>query len=135
MWLKKLLTVVLTIVTAVLTIVINTGSGLTQTNYNPFTYNIQFEDLQIYSDPTVPKAPVVIDGREIFSVGKISTTAAGERVELIRSELLQAIRDDSFESVIIEEQGGLPVLYLPALFIYCYQRRYHRQKVQSGNCY
>ena len=112
MWLKKLLTVVLTIVTAVLTIVINTGSGLTQTSYNPFTYNIQFEDLQIYSDPTVPKAPVVIDGREIFSVGKISTTAAGERVELIRSELLQAIRDDSFESVIIEEQGGLPVLYL-----------------------
>lgn len=112
MWLKKFLTVVLTMVTAVIILVFNTSSGLTQASYNPFTYNIQFEELQIYSDPTVPKAPVVIDGREIFSVGKIGTTSAGERVSSIRSELLQAIRDDSFAEVIIEEKGGLPVLYL-----------------------
>ncbi len=112
MWLKKFLNVVLTIVTAVIILVFNTSSGLTQASYNPFTYNVQFEDLQIYSDPTVPKAPVVIDGREIFTVGKIGGTSAGERVELIRSELLQAIRNDSFAEVIIEKQGGLPVLYL-----------------------
>ncbi|MEO1005095.1 MAG: mechanosensitive ion channel domain-containing protein [Cyanobacteria bacterium J06638_38] len=91
---------------------INPQAGQTQAIYNPFTYNVQFEDLQIYSDPTVPKAPVVIDGREIFSVGKIGGTAAGDRVALIRSELLQAIRDSSFAEVVIEEQGGLPVFYL-----------------------
>ena len=112
MWLKKFLTVVLTMVTAVIILVFNTSSGLTQASYNPFSYNIQFEELQIYSDPTIPKAPVVIDGREIFSVGKIGNKPAGERVSLIRSELLQAIRDDSFAEVIIEEKGGLPVLYL-----------------------
>ncbi len=112
MWLKKFLTMVLTMVTAVIVLVFNTSSGLTQANYNPFSYNIQFEDLQIYSDPAVPKAPVVIDGREIFSVSKIGGTSAGERVSLIRSELLQAIREDSRPEVIIEEQGGLPVLYL-----------------------
>ncbi len=112
MWLKKFSTVVLTIVTTVIILAINTSSGLTQSSYNPFTYNVQFEDLQIYSDPTVPKAPVVIDGREIFPVGKTGATAAGERVALIRDELLQAIRDDSFSEVIIEEQAGLPVLYL-----------------------
>ncbi len=112
MWLKKFLTVVLTMVTAVIILVFNTSSGLTQASDNPFSYNIQFEELQIYSDPTVPKAPVVIDGRELFSVGKIGSKPAGERVSLIRSELLQAIREDSFPEVIIEEQGGLPVLYL-----------------------
>lgn len=112
MW-QKFSTVVLTTITAVLILVINTSSGLTQTNYyNPFTYNVQFEDLQIYSDPTVPKASVVIDGREIFSVGKTGPASAGERIALIRSELLQAIRDHSFAEVAIEEQGGLPVLYL-----------------------
>lgn len=111
MW-QKFLTVVLTIITTVVIIATNTNSGLTQTSYNPFTYNVQFEDLQIYSDPTVPKASVVIDGREIFPVGKTGTTPAGERVALIRSELLQAIRDQSFTEVIIEEQDRLPVLYL-----------------------
>ncbi|MEM8722508.1 MAG: mechanosensitive ion channel domain-containing protein [Cyanobacteria bacterium P01_G01_bin.39] len=109
---KKFLTIVLIALTTLLVLIVNQQSGQTQAIYNPFTYNVQFEDLQIYSDPTVPKAPVVLDGREIFSVGKTGTTAAGERVELIRSEILQAVRDDSFAEVIIEEQGGLPVLYL-----------------------
>lgn len=109
---QKFLTIVLTALTTILILLINPQAGQTQASYNPFTYNVQFEDLQIYSDPTVPKAPVVIDGREIFSVGKIGGTAAGERVALIRSELLQAIRDSSFAEVVIEEQGGLPVFYL-----------------------
>lgn len=109
---KKIWTVVLTLIIALTISVIDTDLGLTQASYNPFTYNVQFEDLQIYSDPTVPKAPVVLDGREIFSVGKTGTTSAGERVALIRSELLQAVRDNNFAEVVIEQQGGLPVLYL-----------------------
>lgn len=112
MWLKKLFLIVLAITTTGLILVPNLSPGLAQANYNPFTYNVQFEDLQIYSDPTIPKAPVVIDGRKIFSVGKTGTTPAGERVSLIRDELLKAIRDDATPEVKIVKQGGLPVLYL-----------------------
>lgn len=112
MWRKKIWLASLTIAVTILISIINTQPGLTQASYNPFTYNVQFEDLQIYSDPTVPQAPVVLDGREIFSVGKTGATSAGDRIALIRSELLQAVRDDSFKEVVIEEQGGLPVLYL-----------------------
>jgi len=108
---KKLLLIILSLIAAGLTIFIHPQPGLTQASYYPFT-NVQFEDLQIHSDPTVPRAPVVIDGREIFSVGKTGGTAAGERVTLIRSELLKAIRDNITPEVKVEKQGGLPVLYL-----------------------
>jgi potassium-dependent mechanosensitive channel len=108
MWLKKLFLIVLAIATAGFILVTNALPGLTQANYGPRA----IEDLQIRSNPTVLKAPVVIDGREIFSVGKIGNTPAGERVSLIRDELLKAIRDDVVPKVTIEEQGGLPVLYL-----------------------
>ncbi|MGF1589599.1 MAG: mechanosensitive ion channel family protein [Pleurocapsa sp.] len=113
MWLKKLFLVALTVVTTVLILVGSTSSGLAQLDYNQFADNIiHFDNLQIYSDPSVPKAPVVIDGRAIFSVGKIDNNSAGERVAVIRSELQEAVQDDSFAGVAIEEQGGLPVLYL-----------------------
>ncbi len=112
MWLKKLFLVALTVVTAVAILAGSTSSGLAQLDYNPLPYNIQFDNSQIYSDPSIPKAPVVIDGRAIFSVGKIDGNSAGERVAVIHSELQEAIQDDSFAGVTIEEQGGLPVLYL-----------------------
>jgi potassium-dependent mechanosensitive channel len=106
-WLKKLWLIFLAIATAGFILVTNLP-GLTQTNYGPRA----IEDLPIQSNPTVLKAPVVIDGRKIFSVGKIGNTPAGERVSLIRDELLKAIRDDVEPKVTIEQQGGLPVLYL-----------------------
>ena len=112
MWSKKLLKIALTVFTAVLILFLNTNSGLAQLDYNPFTYNLNFEELQIYSDPSIPKAPLVIDGRELFSVGKIDSNTAVERAEVIRSELLKAIKADNFSGVTIQEQGRLPVLYL-----------------------
>ena len=112
MWLKKLLPIFLAIATAGLILGTRALPGLTQDNYNSIPYTSQFEDLQIYSDPTVPKAPVVVDGREIFSVGKTGSTSAGDRVSLIHKELLKAVRDDMTPEVKIEQQGGLPVLYL-----------------------
>ncbi|MGL5832671.1 MAG: mechanosensitive ion channel family protein [Waterburya sp.] len=108
MRLKQLLLIVLALVTTGLILVTNALPGLTQTNYGPRA----IEDLPIQSNPLVLKAPVVIDGREIISVGKIGNTPAGERVSLIRDELLKAIRDDVAPKVVIEQQGGLPVLYL-----------------------
>jgi len=111
MGLKKFFLIILFIATAGLIIFTRPQPGLTQASYYPFT-NVQFEDLQIHSDPTVPKAPVVIDGREIFSVGKTGGTPAGDRVALIRSELLKAVRDDITPEITIEKQGGLPVLFL-----------------------
>ena len=111
MWLKKLFLILLAVATTGLILIINVAPGYTQ-SFTSFPYNVQFEDLQIHSDPTVPKAPVVIDGRSIFSVGKTGGTSAGERVALIQKELLNAIRDDDFVNVKIEKQGGLPVLFL-----------------------
>ena len=111
MGLKQLFLIILSVVTAGLILFTHPQPGLTQASYYPFS-NVQFEELQLYSDPTVPRAPVVIDGREVFSVGKTDGTAAGERVALIRSELLNAINDNIIPEVKIEKQGGLPVLYL-----------------------
>ena len=122
MWFKKLSQVVLTVVTTGLILVTNISPGLTQ-GYNPFFDSVKFQELKIYSDPSVPKAPIVIDGREIFSVGKIGTNSAGERAEYIRSKLLEAIKDDDFSEVIIDQKNRLPVLYL----------EYEQQSTQNIN--
>ncbi len=74
--------------------------------------DIKFEDLNIYTDPSIPKAPVVVDGRNIFSVGKVGTNTAGERANLIHQELMDAIKSKSFSGVVIEELERLQVLYL-----------------------
>ena len=111
MWLKKLFLIALTITTAALVLVTNTSSGLTQSFLNPLTDNFQFEDIRLV-DSSIPRASVVIDGKEILSVGQIDSNPASERVSLIRTEILEAINDPDFAEVAIEEQGGLPVLYL-----------------------
>ncbi len=108
MWHKKLFLIVLAIAVTGFILVTNTFPGLTQAKYGPRA----IEDLPIRSNPTVLQAPVVIDGREIFSVGKIGNTPAGERVSLIRDELLKAIRDDVVPQVTIEQREGLSVVYL-----------------------
>jgi len=112
MWLKKLARFALIVVSIVIVVVANTSYSSAQLDYNPFTYDLKFEELQIYTDPNAPKAPVVIDGKEIFSVGKIDGNPAEERVSLIRTELFEAIDSDNFAEVTIKEQGNLPVLYL-----------------------
>ncbi len=111
MWLKKLFLVALTITTTALVLVTNTSSGLAQPGFNPLTDRFQFDDIQLIS-PGIPRASVVIDGNEILSVGQIDSNPASERVSLIRSEILEAINDPDFVRVEIEQQGGLPVLYL-----------------------
>ena len=113
MWWNKLYKIAIAGITAVLILVLNTNSGLTQSNLNPFLYdNVKFENLNIYTDPSIPKVPVAIDGRNILSVGKVGANTAAERADLIRQELIDAIRSDNFVGVVIEEQERLPVLYL-----------------------
>ena len=111
MWLKKLFLVALSVITTALVLVTNTSSGLTQPNFNPLSDRFQFDNIQLTA-PTIPRASVVIDGKEILSVGQIDSNPAEERVSLIRSEILEAINDPDFARVAIEQQGGLPVLYL-----------------------
>lgn len=117
----KLFQVILIVVMAGIFLVLNTSPGLAQTptqkptqlDYNnPLNYDFKFENLQIYSDPNIPTAPVVIDGKKIFSVGKIDSNPAGQRAKAIQEELIEAIKDDNFTGVTIEEQQRLPVLYL-----------------------
>jgi small-conductance mechanosensitive channel len=117
MWSKKISKAVLTIVTAVLIVILNINLGSTQIQPNnnfPSNFGVQFQNLQLNSDPdpNVPKAPVVIDGREIFSVGKIDANPAGERAAYIRTEILTAIEEESFTEIALEAQDQLPVLYL-----------------------
>ena len=111
MWLKKLFLVALTITTTALVLVTNTSSGLAQPGFNPLSDRFKFDDIQL-TVPSIPRASVVIDGNEILSVGQIDSNPASERVSLIRSEILEAINDPDFVRVEIEQQGGLPVLYL-----------------------
>jgi potassium-dependent mechanosensitive channel len=129
MWSKQVSKAVLIIFTAILIIILNINLGLTQQiqpnqpnqsnqsnqpRSNPFPYGVgvQFENLQLYSDPNAPKAPVVIDGREIFSVGKIDANPAGERAAYIRKEIHAAIQEENFTKIIMEAQEQLPVLYI-----------------------
>ena len=113
MWCKKLLKIAIAGITAVLILVLNTNSGLTQSNLNPFLYdNVKFENLNIYTDPSIPKVPVAIDGRSVLSISKVGANTATERANLIRQELIDAIKSDNFVGVVIEEQERLPVLYL-----------------------
>ena len=113
MWCKKLFKVAIAGITAVLILVSNTNAGLTQSNLNPFLYdNVKFENLNIYTDPSIPKVPVAIDGRSVLSISKVGANTATERANLIRQELIDAIKSDNFVGVVIEEQERLPVLYL-----------------------
>ncbi|MCC0177320.1 mechanosensitive ion channel [Waterburya agarophytonicola K14] len=112
MWWKKLSQVTLAAITTAMILVLNISPGLTQSDFNPFTYDVKFEDLNIYTDPSIPKAPLVIDGRNILSVSKVDGNTAGERVDLIKKELLDAIKSDNFTGVTIKEKDRLPVLYL-----------------------
>ena len=112
MWLKKLFLVVLTIAAAISIVASNAYSAVAQLQLDSTADSFKLEELQFYSGSDVLKAPVVIDGKEIFSIGKIDSKPAEERISSIRSELLQAVNDDDFAGVDIETQGGLPVLYL-----------------------
>jgi potassium-dependent mechanosensitive channel len=112
MWWKKLTYVALAAIATLIVLVLNIDSVLTQSDLDPFITNPKFEDLNIYTDPSIPKAPVVIDGRSIFSVSKVGANTAGERANSIQKELLEAIQSDNYTGVKIEEQERLPVLYL-----------------------
>lgn len=112
MWLKKLARFALIVVSVVVIVIANTNSSLAQLDIIPFTYNLKLQELQLYTDDNAPKASVVIDGQEIFTVGKIGGNPAEERVSLIRKQLSKAIDSDDFSEVTIKEQGNLPVLYL-----------------------
>ena len=112
MWLKKLFLVALTIVTAGLILLVDTNATLAQLQFNPLTDSFRFEELQFDSDSNADKAPVVVDGEEVFSLGETDGTPANERVDSIQEELVDAIADEDFVGVEIEVQGGFPVLYL-----------------------
>lgn len=120
MWRKKLFHLALSITTIVLVIVFNSSGTLAQLDFNnPFPYDIKFENLQLFSGGgDNPKAPVVIDGREIFSVGQIEGNAATERAEKIQSDLLAAIAEPEPPVVTIQEENRLPVLYLNDIYLF-----------------
>ena len=109
---QKLSKLLLAIITTVTILVLNTNPAWTQSDFNPFTYDVKFEDLNIYTDPTIPKAPVVVDGYDVLSVGKVGTNSAGERAKLIHKEVLNAINSSNYSQVTIREKERLPVLYI-----------------------
>ena len=113
MWRKQIFLSVLTLATAGLILLFQVSPGSAQTSFRDLSpYNLLNNNLQFYRDYDDATAPVVVDGRGLFSIGQIGSKPAEERVSSIEEELLDAIRSDNFAEVAIEEQGGLPVLYL-----------------------
>ncbi|BAZ44903.1 MscS mechanosensitive ion channel family protein [Chondrocystis sp. NIES-4102] len=111
MWFKRIGKAVLIMLSVFLIVVSNLDSGLAQSRFN-FPNTNQLENLQFYSDPDIAKAPVVVDGRKIFSVGKIDTNPAGERANYISTEILAAINDNNYKQIAVEEQEQRPILYI-----------------------
>ena len=111
MWWKKFSKLVIVAITAIIIVGLHLAPGLAQGDFL-FPYNLTFQDLDLYTDPDIPKAPIVVDGREIFSVSKVGGNSAGERVEAIQQELKEAVVSENFAGLTIEEQGQLPVIYL-----------------------
>lgn len=100
-------------IVSMIILVLDAGISSTQSDLNHFFFdNVTYEELNIYTDPSIPKAPIAIDGRYIFSVGKVGANTAGERADLIHQELIEAIQSENFTGVVIEERERLPVLYL-----------------------
>ena len=124
MWLKKRFYLALTIITTVLILFFNTAIASAQFDFNPFQYNSYgFENLQLFRDNSaVPKAPVVIDGREIFSVGQIEGNVAEERAGKIYSDIKSAIASKEPPEIIIKEENRLPVLYLNGQYLFTITR-------------
>lgn len=112
MWLNKLSKFFLIAIVTVLIVIANISPGVAQFGFDPLSYDFTSEELQLYNDPSISKAPVEIDGKKILSVGKIDSNPAGERASAIRLEILEAVENEDFTGVIIEEQERLPVLYL-----------------------
>jgi small-conductance mechanosensitive channel len=113
MWFKKRFYLVLTLITTIFLLVINSSVALAQLDFNPFQYNYNFDNLQIFRErSTVPKAPIVIDGREIFFVGQLEGNAADERASKIHSDIKNAINSNKTPKIVIKEENRLPVLYL-----------------------
>ena len=109
---KKFLQILLALTVAVTISIFDGNVGLAQSDSNNFLGDFRLENSNVYIDPNVTKAPIVIDGKKILSVGKIGANTAAERADSIREELLDAIKSDNFVGVTIEEQERLPVLYL-----------------------
>ena len=109
---KKFLQILLALTVAVTISIFDGNIGLAQSDSNNFLGDFRLENSNVYIDPNVTKAPIVIDGKKILSVGKIGANTAAERADSIREELLDAIKSDNFVGVTIEEQERLPVLYL-----------------------
>ena len=123
MWFKKLFYLTLTIVTVVLVLLLNANPVAAQVDFNLFPYNVGFENLQIFRErSTTPKAPVVIDGRKIFSVGQIEGNAATERAEKIQSDIQAAISAPNPPQVMVKEENRLPVLYLNDVYLFTVTR-------------
>jgi potassium-dependent mechanosensitive channel len=119
MWFKKRSNLALTIITAILILLSNTNVGLAQTEFNPFPYDIGLKNIQIFRNSAIiPKAPVVIDGKEIFSVGQIEGHAASDRAEKIQSDLMNVIDSPQPPEIKIQEENRLPVIYLNGEYLF-----------------
>ncbi|WP_172657254.1 mechanosensitive ion channel family protein [Myxosarcina sp. GI1] len=86
---------------------------LAQFDYAPFQNFYGLENLRLTpNSENTSKAPVVIDGRRIFSVSQSTEQKAAERAENIETKLKNAIKSSESLEVSIRQENNYPVIYL-----------------------
>ena len=92
MLLKKITYLLQAVILAVLIILLQHNSGLTQGNNHSIPYQFRYGQLSPINPSSPPlKAPIVIDGKKLFFVSGIKGRDAVERAEIIEEKILEAI--------------------------------------------
>ncbi|MBE9169343.1 mechanosensitive ion channel [Pleurocapsales cyanobacterium LEGE 06147] len=86
-----------------------------QENSIPFVSPFVFDNWQIFhpgGEPKTEKAPVILDGRQLFRVGQSGEFTAAERADTIQSILQLAVDAPQSPTIRIEQRNQLPVIFV-----------------------
>ena len=115
---KKLLNLIQIAVVALGLVILFSTPGSSQFSID--NSSSVFDSLRLFESNSmaITKSPVVLDGRELFSVSESRDVSAKDRVKQIQSELQLAINLPESPQVTIKQSNQLPVLYLNNRYLY-----------------
>ncbi len=89
--------------------------GMAQESSNPFLSPSVFDSWQLFhssGEAKTEKAPVILDGRQLFRVGQSGNFTAAERADTIQSILQLAVDAPRSPVIRIEQRNQLPVIFV-----------------------
>ncbi len=89
--------------------------AMAQENSNPFLSPSVFDSWQLFhssGEAKTEKAPVILDGRQLFRVGQSGNFTAAERADTIQSILQLAVDAPRSPVIRIEQRNQLPVIFV-----------------------